>query len=49
MHGWGYDIEMDLKEIVLDSVGWIHVAQARNGWWAVVEVVRVFSGWLSDC
>jgi hypothetical protein len=39
-HRWEYNIEMDLKEIVLDSVDWIHVAQNRNRWHAFVKMVN---------
>jgi hypothetical protein len=30
---------MDLKEIGLENVDWIHVAQDRDQWWAVVNTV----------
>jgi hypothetical protein len=30
---------MDLKEIVLEDVDWIYVAQDRDYWWAVVNTV----------
>jgi hypothetical protein len=28
---------MDLKEVGLESVGWIHLAQDRNQWRALVD------------
>jgi hypothetical protein len=30
---------MDLREIGLGSVEWIHLAQDRDQWWAVVNTV----------
>jgi hypothetical protein len=30
---------MDLSEIRLGGVGWIHMAQNRVHWWAVVNTV----------
>jgi hypothetical protein len=33
---------MDLREIVLECVDWIHVAQDRDQWRAVVNTVMNF-------
>jgi hypothetical protein len=33
---------MDLKEIGLEDVGWIHVAQNRDRWLAIVCTVMNF-------
>jgi len=38
-HGWEYDIRMDLREIRLETVDWMHLAQDRNQWWAAVNMV----------
>jgi hypothetical protein len=32
-------IKMDLREIGLGGVEWIHLAQDRDRWWVVVNVV----------
>jgi hypothetical protein len=32
-------IEMDLREVWWGGVGWIHLAQGRNQWWALVNTV----------
>jgi hypothetical protein len=36
---WEDGIRMDLREIVRGSVDWIHLAQDRDRWWAVVSAV----------
>jgi hypothetical protein len=33
------DIRMDLREIGLEGVDWIHLAQDKYQWWATVSVV----------
>jgi hypothetical protein len=33
---------MDLKEIRCEVVGWIHLAQDRNLWWALANMVMNF-------
>jgi hypothetical protein len=38
-HIWDYNIRMDIKEIVLESSDWIHVAQDRDQWCALVNTV----------
>jgi hypothetical protein len=30
---------MDFREIVWESVDWIHLAQSRDQWWALVNTV----------
>jgi len=39
---WKDNIRMDLKEIVLECVVWIHVAQNRDQWRDVVNAVMNF-------
>jgi hypothetical protein len=36
---WEDSVKMYLKEIVLGGVDWIHAAQDRSVWWAVVNAV----------
>ena len=39
---------MDLKEIGYDDVGWIHMAQDTDKWWALVDRktnMGVFESW----
>jgi hypothetical protein len=36
---WEDGIKMDLEEIGLGGVEWIHLAQDRDHWWALVNVV----------
>jgi hypothetical protein len=31
----------DLKEIRCDVIDWIHVAQDRDNWWALVNIVMI--------
>jgi hypothetical protein len=38
-HKWKDNIKMALKEIVLESVDWIHIVQCRNMWLAPVNTV----------
>jgi hypothetical protein len=38
-HRWEYGIKIDLREIGLGGVKWIHLAQDRDHWRAVVNVV----------
>jgi hypothetical protein len=33
------NIRMDLREIGLEGVDWMHLAQDRDQWWAVVNTV----------
>jgi hypothetical protein len=30
---------MDLREILLECVAWVHVAHDRDWWWALVNMV----------
>jgi hypothetical protein len=39
---WEEDVTVDLKEIEWDGVEWIHLAQDRDRWCAVVDVVMNF-------
>jgi hypothetical protein len=34
---WEENIRMDLREIGWECVDWIHLAQSRDQWWAVVN------------
>jgi hypothetical protein len=36
---WEDNIKMNLREIVWEGVNWMHPAQDRNQWWAVVNTV----------
>jgi hypothetical protein len=36
---WEDTIKMDLREIVWEGVEWMHLAQDRDQWWAVVNTV----------
>jgi hypothetical protein len=38
-HRWVDDIKMDHKETVLESVDWIHLAQDRSKWLALVNTI----------
>ena len=33
------DIRIDLKEIELDGVDWIDLAQNKRKWWAIVKML----------
>jgi hypothetical protein len=37
--GWKHNSEMDLKDIYWDGIDWIHLAQDRCEWWAVMNMV----------
>jgi hypothetical protein len=32
-------LELDVREIDWEAVGWIHLAQNRDKWWALVDTV----------
>jgi hypothetical protein len=36
-HGWEDNIKLDLREIGIDGVNWIQLAQGRVQWWAFVN------------
>jgi hypothetical protein len=38
-HRWEDNIKIDLKEIVCDDVDWIHLAQGKDQWQALVNMV----------
>jgi hypothetical protein len=38
-HRWEDNIKIDLREIGLEGVDWIHLAQYRDEWWAFVNTV----------
>jgi ribosome biogenesis protein Nip4 len=43
-HRWEDNIRKDLREIVWEGVDWIHLAQDRDRWWALVNAVMVLRG-----
>jgi hypothetical protein len=38
-HRWEDNIKVDLREIEIDGVNWIQLAQDRVQWWAFVNTV----------
>jgi hypothetical protein len=38
MHKWENDIKIDLKETGWANVGWIHLAQDRGQWQALMRM-----------
>jgi hypothetical protein len=36
---WEYNIRIEVREIGQKGVNWIHLAQDRDQWWAVVNTV----------
>jgi hypothetical protein len=38
-HSWEDNIRMDVREIGLEGVDWMHLAQDRDQLWAVVNTV----------
>jgi hypothetical protein len=38
-HTWEDNIRMNLREIGWESVDWIHLAQDRDQWWALMNMV----------
>jgi len=38
-HRWEDNIRMDLREIGWEVVDWMHLAQDRDQWWALVNMV----------
>jgi hypothetical protein len=42
-HRWEDNIKMDLREIMLQDVDWIHVVQDRGKWRAFVNTVMNLS------
>ena len=41
-HRWEDNIEMDLQEVRCGGMGWIEMAQDRDGWRALVNAVMNF-------
>jgi hypothetical protein len=39
---WGNHIRMDLRETEWDAVDWLHLAQDRDQWWALVIMLMNF-------
>jgi hypothetical protein len=35
---WEDTVKMGLREIGFEGVDWIHLAQVRNHWWALVKI-----------
>jgi hypothetical protein len=38
-HRWECNIRMDLTEIGWEGVDWMHLAEDRDHWWAVMNMV----------
>jgi hypothetical protein len=38
-HRWDNNLKMDIREIGLEDVDWILLAQDRDQWWALVDMV----------
>jgi hypothetical protein len=38
-HSWEDNIKIDLRKIGWEGVDWIHLAQNRDQWWALVNTV----------
>jgi hypothetical protein len=41
-HRWKNNIKMNLKDITWECLDWIHLAQDRVQWWAIVNTVMNF-------
>jgi hypothetical protein len=41
---WEDNIKMDHSEIGLEGVDWVHLAQDRDQWWALVNTVLNLPG-----
>jgi hypothetical protein len=37
--GWEDNIKMDLQEVGCRGMDWVELAEDRDGWWALVNVV----------
>jgi len=44
----GDDIRMDLREIGWEGMNWMHLAQDRDQWWAVVNTGSIKVGAFLD-
>jgi hypothetical protein len=42
MRGWKDNIKMDLQEVGCGGIDWIELAQDRDSWQAIVNVVMNF-------
>jgi hypothetical protein len=40
-HRWEVNIKMDVREIGLENVDWIHLAHDGDRWWAFVDMVMM--------
>jgi hypothetical protein len=40
-HRWEDNISMDLWEIGFGGVDWVHLAQDRERWWAVMNIMNL--------
>jgi hypothetical protein len=38
-HGWMDNIKIDIRELGLDGVDWIDLAEDRDQWWALVNTI----------
>jgi hypothetical protein len=41
-HKWENNITVKLREIRWEGVDWVHLAQERDKWWALVNMVQIF-------
>ena len=39
---WEGNMKTDLKQIKWQSINWLYLAQAKDKWWAVVNMVEIF-------
>jgi hypothetical protein len=39
MHSWEDNIKVNLREIGMDVLDWIHLAQDSEKWWGAVNIV----------
>ena len=43
-HRWEHNIKMDLQEAGYEDMDWSNVAQDRDRWWAIVNVIMNLRG-----
>jgi hypothetical protein len=39
VHSWEDNIRIDLREIGLEGVDWIHLSKNRDHWWALLNTL----------
>ena len=40
-HRWGANVDMDLQVVGCGGLDWIELAQVRDRWWALENVVMI--------